>query len=169
MTFSGVNNQITELLGWEGKSKVATSQHSFLSWHSAKTYKQNHAYLCTSQKLIKTCSGNPKVLLTHRLPGISVRETCVSEIEKVNIFQSDQESQYVVVKMPTSTSLLVTKITKIYRFRPAAAVENGLKSGKYLQSWAWQSLRNRKGFVLIFISYWWFDFGLSVIWLRAWD
>ena len=39
-----------------------------------------------------------------------------------------------VVKMPTSTSLLVTKITKIYRFRPAAAVENGLKSGKYLQS-----------------------------------
>ena len=59
----------------------------------------------------------------------------MSEIEKVNIFQSDlQESQYVVVKMPTSTSLLVTKITKIYRFRPAAAVENGLKSGKYLQS-----------------------------------
>ena len=59
----------------------------------------------------------------------------MSEIEKVNIFQSDlQESQYVVVKMPTSTSLLVTKITKIYRFRPAAAVENGLKSEKYLQS-----------------------------------
>ena len=78
----------------------------------------------------------------------------MSEIEKVNIFQSDQESQYVVVKMPTSTSLLVTKITKIYRFRPAAAVENGLKSGKYLQSWVWQSVRNRKGFALIFISYW---------------
>ena len=59
----------------------------------------------------------------------------MSEIEKVNIVQSEQESQYVVVKMPTSTSLLVTKITKIYRFRPAATVENGLKSGKYLQSW----------------------------------
>ena len=68
----------------------------------------------------------------------------MSEIEKVNIFQSDQESQYVVVKMPTSTSLLVTKITKIYRFRPAAALENGLKSGKYLQSWVWQSVRNRR-------------------------
>ena len=71
----------------------------------------------------------------------------------------------VLVKMPTSTSLLVTKITKIYSFRPAAAVQNGLKSGKYLQSWVWQSVRNRKGFTLIFISYWYFEFGLSVIWL----
>ena len=58
--------------------------------------------------------------------------------------------------MPTSTSLLVTKITKIYRFRPAAAVENGLKSGKYLQSWVWQSVRNRKGFLsfLLVIRFW---------------
>ena len=47
------------------------------------------------KKIDKICSGNPKVILTHRLPGISVRDTCVSEIEKVNIFQSVlQESQY---------------------------------------------------------------------------
>ena len=171
MTFSGVNNQITELLGWEGKSKVATSQHSFLSWHSAKTYKQNHAYLCTSQKLIKTCSGNPKVLLTHRLPGISVRDTCVSEIEKVNIFNLIfrshsmwwwkcppalpcwwQRLQRFIVSVPLLLLRMVSKVGNTCR------VECGR-----------QSVKNRKGFALIFISYWWFDFGLSVIWLRAWE